>query len=76
MKEIYFEYTWCDYLTKCPYKSNIEVGSFDCHCCKYNEGLILDKKEDEVNLMKISDKLYYKKRYGSVYTGICKCNHK
>ena len=28
MKEINFEYTWCDYLTPCPYRKDIEVGSY------------------------------------------------
>ena len=33
--DINFEMTWCDYLTPCPYKSDIEVGSFACASCEY-----------------------------------------
>ncbi len=70
---INFKYTWCDYLTNCPYNSKIEVGSFYCSTCKYCEGITLDPKEKEHLLLKVSDKTYYRKRYFTEYTGICKC---
>ena len=25
-----YERTWCDYLTKCPFRSGFEVGSYEC----------------------------------------------
>lgn len=35
-KEIDFEYTWCDYLTPCPYNNDINVGSYECQeKCEY-----------------------------------------
>ena len=57
IKEIKYEYNWCDYLTKCPHYKTIDVGSFQCHSCKFNEGFELEPPTEEqekiLNLIKI-----------------------
>ena len=66
MEIVEFKYTWCDYLTKCKYFQNIEVGSYECTCCPY------------CGQMKLQNKPKYKigdmKQYLDTYTGIVECN--
>lgn len=33
--KVYFEFSWCDYLTPCQYKEGVDVGSYDCSCCEF-----------------------------------------
>ena len=66
MAIVEFKYTWCDYLTKCKHFPNIEVGSYDCACCKYSGQMKLQKKPK----YKTCDM----KRYLDTYTGTVECN--
>lgn len=38
MKNMIFKRTWCDYLTPCPYRDGIEIGSYECSECHHNGG--------------------------------------
>lgn len=42
MEIVKYQYTWCDYLTKCKHFPNIEVGSYECVCCPYSGKMTLD----------------------------------
>ena len=66
MEIVEFKYTWCDYLTKCKHFPNIEVGSYDCACCKYSGQMKLQKTPN----YKTCDM----KRYLDTYTGTVECN--
>lgn len=46
MAKVKFKYTWCDYLTPCPYRNNVEVGSYECSQCSYFERMIDSNKPD------------------------------
>lgn len=71
---IEFVYTWCDYLTPCSYRENIEVGSYDCALCKHFLDSIYDIEHTGklVNEMPVGDP----RRYMVQYKGIVKCNYK
>ena len=66
MEIVDFKYNWCDYLTKCKYYPNINVGSYECECCPYCEQIKLNSRTK----YKIGDM----KQYFDVYTGIVECN--
>lgn len=38
--KIYYERTWCDFLTPCPHGKNCLVGDYDCSICKCFNGYI------------------------------------
>ena len=42
MEIVKYQYTWCDYLTKCKHFPNIEVGSYECVCCPHSGKMTLD----------------------------------
>ena len=78
IKEIKYEYNWCDYLTKCPHYKKIDVGSFECHCCKFNEGLELEPAtEEQAQILNLRpcDKGFMQ-RYKIIQYGRCKCSHR
>ena len=76
--DIKFEYNWCEYLTRCPHYKSIDVGSFECHCCKFNEGIELippTEQEQQILNLRSCDKDYCKRYFLKQY-GKCKCSHR
>lgn len=63
-----FEYTWCDFLTPCPHRENIEIGSFDCSECKY---FISSRNGGTTNKEVAGD---YTK-YSKIMKGVVFCTH-
>lgn len=71
--DIIFEYTWCDYLTRCPHYKRIDVGSFDCRCCDHYCGSRFDIENKEIEIKKLSHSHY--KRYATRFKGIVYCKY-
>ena len=67
-KTLTFEYTWCDYLTLCPHRENIEIGCFDCYDCKYYVSSSIDGTTNE-------DKTSVYKKYIKIMKGVVFCAH-
>lgn len=67
-KALTFEYTWCDYLTPCPHRENIEIGCFDCYDCKYYVSSSIDGTTNE-------DKTSDYKKYIKIMKGVVFCAH-
>ena len=41
-----YERTWCDYLTPCPHKEDVMIGSYECENCAYYKSSIENKFKD------------------------------
>ena len=67
-KNIEFEYTWCDYLTPCPHRENIEVGGFDCSECRY----FISSRSESSRYNSGNDNY---KKYTEVLKGVVFCAH-
>lgn len=65
---IRFEYTWCDYLTKCPYNQGCMVGDYDCSQCQYHVSI---EEEGKQYTTPTTD---YKK-YAIAHSGIVGCRY-
>lgn len=66
-KTIPFEFTWCDYLTPCPYQKNVMIGEYDCYECEYHMGI----KQKNIEC----DSSIDYSRYAKVSTGVVFCGH-
>ena len=70
-KKIRFEYTWCDYLTKCKYMKDIEVGSYECSKCPHHKSFELDEKSNVDFTIPESNRY---NKYFTVSTGTVLCD--
>ena len=66
--KIEFEYTWCDYLTPCPYGRDCFVGDFDCSICPHFVAL--------TKTSNVKDKIGDYGKYCKVYVGQIFCKYK
>lgn len=71
IKEIEFEQTLMDSLTKCTYRKDedVFVNDYSCFTCKHFRGFELDKNiEKELSEIPLGDySIYTKKRKGKVF---------
>ena len=66
IKELMFEFTWCDYLTPCPFRKDVFIGDYDCTICP---------KFISINIEKgINGSTIDYKRYADVGQGVVTCN--
>lgn len=63
---INYDFTWCDFLTPCPYGKDCMVGDYDCSICEYYNG--------NNTLPIIDDVLTDYGKYSRIYKGCIKCN--
>ena len=63
---INYEYTWCNYLTPCPYRKDCYVGDYDCSICEFFGG--------NNSLPTVDDNPLDYGKYIKIYKGCIKCN--
>ena len=67
--EIFFKRNWCEYLTECPYRKFIMVGSHECvEECKYCSSSYENARPQ-------IDNTNYE-RYFTTWTGVVNCTHR
>lgn len=65
--KIEFMRSWCEYLTKCPWDQDIQVGSYECCHCEH----CVNHREDEAPKKEATDmSKYFDRWFGEV-----KCSH-
>lgn len=75
MADIMYRRTWCEYLTPCPHREGVEVGSYECEQCRHHADHAEEKSmawsPDRPRAEFIQD---YRK-YSEIINGIVKCKH-
>lgn len=67
MADIRYERTWCDYLTNCKHRPDIEVGSYECSQCKFHAGF----HENAAPERGVTDM----RKYSDIIEGVVNCNY-
>lgn len=70
IREVRFEFTWCDFLTRCTYKDyDVRVGDYDCHQCPYFVDSCIEKPITGTGVTSYAP-------YFKIGIGIVKCKRK
>lgn len=72
MEKINYKYNWCDFFTPCPYRENINVGSYDCSICKCNNGI--EQEKLDIDNLKYANLPPHIRRCLVNGNGVVKCN--